>query len=83
MAIMCQGEVDFESINLAWLVNFQQDFAPELARLQTLADDGLVQLRADGFALTPTGWLMVRAVAMVFDKHLQADLQRTRYSKII
>ena len=54
-----------------------------LAQLQTLADDGLLQLHADGFALTPTGWLMVRAVAMVFDKHLQADLQRSRYSQII
>lgn len=83
MAIMCQGEIDFESINLAWLVNFQQDFAPELAQLQSLAQDGLVQLHQDGFALTPTGWLMVRAVALVFDKYLQADLQRTRYSQII
>ena len=83
MAIMCQGQIDYESVNLAWLVDMQKDFAPELAQLQTLADDGLLQLHADGFALTPTGWLMVRAVAMVFDKHLQADLQRSRYSQII
>ena len=83
MAIMCQGEIDFQSINSAWLVDMQQDFAPELAQLQALAEDGLLQLRADGFSLTATGWLMVRAVAMVFDKHLQADLQRSRYSQII
>jgi oxygen-independent coproporphyrinogen-3 oxidase len=83
MAIMCQGEIDFESVNLAWLCDFQRDFASELRQLQQLAEDGLLQLRPDGFSLTPTGWLMVRAVAMVFDKHLQADLQRTRYSQII
>ena len=83
MAIMCQGEIDFQSINLAWLCDFQRDFAPELLQLQQLAADGLLQLRPDGFSLTPTGWLMVRAVAMVFDKHLQQDLQRTRYSQII
>ena len=83
MAIMCQGEVLFESVNLAWLCNFERDFAPELEQLRTLAADGLLQLRPDGFSLTPTGWLLVRAVAMVFDKALQQDLQRTRYSQII
>ena len=83
MAIMCQGEIDFESVNLAWLLDFQQHFAPELAQLESLAADGLLELRPDGFTLTPTGWLMVRAVAMVFDKYLQADLQRARYSQII
>ena len=83
MAIMCQGEVLFESVNLAWLCNFERDFAPELEQLRTLAADGLLQLRPDGFSLTHTGWLLVRAVAMVFDKALQQDLQRTRYSQII
>jgi len=83
MAIMCQGEIDFQSIHLAWLVEMQKDFAPELAQLQALAEDGLLELRTDGFSLTPTGWLMVRAVAMVFDQYLQNDLQRSRYSKII
>ncbi len=83
MAIMCQGELEYESVNLAWLIDFKKVFAAELEQLQILAADGLLQLRSDGFSLSPTGWLMVRAVAMVFDKHLQQDLQRTRYSKII
>jgi oxygen-independent coproporphyrinogen-3 oxidase len=83
MAIMCQGEVDFASVNAAWLCDFERDFAPELEQLHALAADGLLQLRADGFSLSATGWLLVRAVAMVFDKPLQADLQRTRYSQII
>ena len=83
MAIMCQGEIDFESVNLAWLVDFRSYFAAELERLQALAEDGLLQLRPDGFTLSPSGWLLVRAVAMVFDKYLQHDMQRTRYSQII
>ena len=30
MALMCQGQVLFESIELAWLLDFKQYFAPEL-----------------------------------------------------
>jgi oxygen-independent coproporphyrinogen-3 oxidase len=33
--------------------------------------------------VTPEGWYFVRAVAMVFDRHLQADKTRQRYSRII
>jgi oxygen-independent coproporphyrinogen-3 oxidase len=29
------------------------------------------------------GWYFVRAVAMVFDRYLQTDLNRTRFSKIL
>jgi len=33
--------------------------------------------------VTATGWFFVRAVAMVFDRHLQADRVRERFSRII
>jgi len=33
--------------------------------------------------VTPLGWYFVRAVAMVFDRHLQADRVRERFSRII
>jgi oxygen-independent coproporphyrinogen-3 oxidase len=29
------------------------------------------------------GWYVVRAIAMVFDKHVQADGQRAHFSKIL
>jgi oxygen-independent coproporphyrinogen-3 oxidase len=29
------------------------------------------------------GWYFVRAVAMVFDRNLQSDINRTRFSKIL
>ena len=29
------------------------------------------------------GWYLVRAIAMVFDKYLQSDKDRARFSKII
>ena len=33
--------------------------------------------------VTATGWYLVRAIAMVFDKNLQVDRDRARFSKII
>ena len=81
MAIMCQGSVLYEAMEQAWLIDFHQYFARELQALQTLQQQGLVQLHSDGFALTPLGWHFVRAVAMTFDPYLQAS--RAGFSKII
>lgn len=83
MALMCQGHLQYESINLAWLVDFKSLFAKELVQLQALQDQGLVQLNDSGIQVTAMGWFFVRGVAMVFDRYLQADRNRTRFSKII
>lgn len=83
MSIMCQGEVLFESIELAHLVNFRTYFTAEMEALKPLADQGLVTLDASGIQVTATGWFFVRAVAMVFDRYLQSDRTRARFSKII
>jgi oxygen-independent coproporphyrinogen-3 oxidase len=48
-----------------------------------LQKDGLVEMDETGIQVTGTGWFFVRAVAMVFDRYLQADRNRTRFSKII
>ena len=83
MALMCQGQVVFESIDVAWLVDFRRYFAAELRELQAQADEGLLRIDGQGLQLTPRGWYFVRAIAMVFDRHLQADRQRTRFSRVL
>ena len=83
MALMCQGEVQFESIELAYLVDFQRSFAAELSALQPLVAQGMVTVHATGIQVTALGWFFVRAVAMVFDRYLQADRNRTRFSRIL
>ncbi|MEQ1659298.1 MAG: oxygen-independent coproporphyrinogen III oxidase, partial [Hylemonella sp.] len=83
MALMCQGEVLYESINLAYLIDFKTYFAPELEALQELAEQGLVTLDDGGIQVSAKGWFFVRAVAMAFDRYLQADRNRARFSKII
>jgi oxygen-independent coproporphyrinogen-3 oxidase len=83
MALMCQGRLEFESIELAHLVKVKEVFAQELQQLQPLQEMGLVEVSDQAIQVTATGWFFVRAVAMVFDRHLQADRQRERFSRII
>ncbi len=83
MALMCQGSVLFESVEVSHLVDFKNYFAPELEALEAMQDQGLVTLDESGIHVTELGWFFVRGVAMVFDKYLQADRTRTRFSKII
>ena len=83
MAVMCQGHVAFESIELAFLIDFKPYFAQELIALQKLAEQGLVVVDDSGIHVTDMGWFFVRAVAMVFDRYLQTDRTRAKFSKII
>ncbi len=83
MSIMCQGTVDYESIESAHLIEFAKYFEPEMRQLQLMAEDGLLVLKADCIEVTEAGWYVVRAVAMVFDRYLQADRNRQRYSRVI
>ncbi|MFG6413721.1 oxygen-independent coproporphyrinogen III oxidase [Roseateles sp. DC23W] len=83
MALMCQGRLEFESIAASYLVDVPRYFAAEFERLEPLAAQGLVELEPDALQVTPLGWYFVRAVAMVFDRYLQADASRERFSKII
>ncbi|MFM6990072.1 MAG: oxygen-independent coproporphyrinogen III oxidase, partial [Rhodoferax sp.] len=83
MGIMCQGLVQYESIELAYIVEFARYFAPELETLRQFARSGVVTLNDDSFGLTEAGWYLARAVAMVFDRYLRDDQKRARFSKIL
>jgi oxygen-independent coproporphyrinogen-3 oxidase len=82
-ALMCQSRVSIESIELAHLIEFRAYFAAELADLRRLAADGLVELADDWIVVTPKGRLLVRAVAMVFDRYLREREVRASYSRVI
>ena len=83
MSIMCQGELLFESINSAWLIDAKTYFVPEFEILRAQQEEGLVEILDDCIRVTPKGWFFVRGVALVFDRYLQADRSRERFSRII
>jgi oxygen-independent coproporphyrinogen-3 oxidase len=82
MALMCQGRLEFAALEGAHAIRVRDYFADELARLAPLAQAGLVTIEPAAIQVTETGWYLVRAVAMVFDRHLHADPVRERFSKV-
>ena len=83
MSLMCQGELQFESFELGHLIDFRRYFQRELQALHGMAENGLVRLHDSGVEVTEAGWFLVRAIAMVFDRHLQVDRDRAKFSRII
>ena len=82
-ALTCHFRVSIESIELAHLVDFASYFAAELHDLRRLQADGLVELSPDWIVVTAKGRLLVRAICMVFDRHLRERTTRASYSKVI
>ncbi len=82
-AIACHFTLSKESIEIAYLIEFDRYFAAELADLAKLEHDGLVELDGDWISITPRGRLLVRAVCMVFDKYLRAVEKRAQYSRVM
>ena len=82
-AIMCQGFVQFGEFERKYGIDFNEHFALELKLLKPLEDDGLVELSEGTIEVTPTGLLLLRAIAMKFDEYLINDLQGKSYSKVI
>jgi oxygen-independent coproporphyrinogen-3 oxidase len=80
---MCQGALEYEAIELAYMLDFKSYFANEMEALKALEKTDMLVLEEDGLQVTDTGWFFVRAVAMVFDRHLQANLHLNRFSKIL
>ena len=83
MALMCQGRVEIASIEESHLLAFKSYFAREMQQLQAFVQQGLAHLDAQAITVTERGWYVVRAIAMVFDKYVQADGQRAHFSKIL
>ena len=83
MALMCQGAVTFSEVERTHDIRMQEYFEPEFAALNKLAASGLVEIGEDRVDVTVAGWFLVRAIAMVFDRHLRQAKERHRFSKIV
>jgi len=82
-ALMCHFELSIESIEIAHLINFREYFADELADLAEMEKAGLLKVEGDWISVMPAGRMLVRGIAMVFDRYLRADRERARYSRVI
>jgi len=83
MALMCHFEVSKEGIEAAHLIKFDEYFQRELEDLRDFEEAGLVEVTHDWISVLPRGKLLVRGIAMVFDRYLRQDQRLRRYSKIV
>ncbi|HKU85257.1 MAG TPA: oxygen-independent coproporphyrinogen III oxidase [Casimicrobiaceae bacterium] len=81
--LMCEFRLDYPALERRHGIRFTERYATELSALAPLAADGLVALAADSLEVTPRGRMLVRTVAMVFDRHLREARERATYSRVI
>jgi len=82
-ALMCHFELSIESIEIAHLIDFKSYFARELVDLRDMEKAELLRIDERWISVLARGRMLVRAIAMVFDRYLRADRDRARYSKVI
>ena len=85
-SLMCQGEVRVRAFQERHGIGFAEYFADDLQRLWPLADDGLVEVGPEAIRATPRGRLLLRNIAMCFDRYLDRESvidARPRFSRAI
>jgi oxygen-independent coproporphyrinogen-3 oxidase len=82
-ALMCHFELSIDTFEVAHLIDFKTYFASEIAELRDMEKAGLLEIGDQWITVQPRGRMLVRAIAMVFDRYLRSDRERTRYSKVI
>lgn len=75
-ALMCNGTLDIAEVERTYGIDFAATFGAELADLDKLAVDNLVRRTPARIDITELGRLLVRRVAMVFDRYLRDDAAR-------
>ena len=81
--LLCQSTLNIPSFERAWGMNFTTYFTHDLAQLQKLECDGLVEVTEDSINITPRGRFLARIVAMRFDRYLREAKSITKFSRVI
>ena len=82
-ALMCYDKLSFAEFGEKHRIDFASYFATEIECLQPLADDGLIELDSSGVSITQKGRLLLRSIAMVFDRYIDQAQNDNRFSKAI
>jgi len=72
MRLMCDGRLDYATLSRQLEIDFAQHFAAEIASLNELEADGIIQSDRAGLQVTPRGRPLLRIVAMHFDTGFSA-----------
>jgi oxygen-independent coproporphyrinogen-3 oxidase len=68
--LMCQGEIPVTALERRYAIDFNAYFADALEKLAPLVEDGLVRHEPGRILATTRGRLLLRNIAMCFDRYL-------------
>lgn len=68
--LMCSGKILKQDIKAKFGVDFDRYFPTSLRQLESLVKDGLVTTDANAIRVSDSGRLVIRNIAMVFDRYL-------------
>ncbi len=80
--LICHFHLNKQAIGRQFDIDFDDYFATELAQLQEMEKDGLLNLDENDIQVRPEGKLLIRNICMTFDRYLREQPQR-RFSKVI
>jgi len=80
--LICHFKLNFTDVEKQFAINFKEYFAVELQELNTMENDGLLNLSDNSIEVLPVGRLLIRNVCMVFDRYLRASKEQ-KFSKVI
>ena len=84
-SLMCQGEIPVRALERRHAIDFATYFADAMDRLEPLLRDGLVGIGPERITVTSRGRLLLRNIAMCFDRYLDhaAPVATPRFSRTI
>jgi len=82
-ALMCYDKLSFDEFDAKHGVEFRKYFSAELDKLTLLAQDDLVRVDNDAIEITTKGRLLLRNIAMIFDRYIDIPTNANRFSKAI
>ena len=81
--LMCQFQLNTKDFASSHGIIFKDYFSNEMSELKDLEEAGLLEWRGDVMNIPSKGRLLVRRVAMAFDRHLREAATQAKYSKVV
>lgn len=82
--LMCNFRLSKKKIEAKYNIHFDVHFKEALKELQSLQDDGLIELESDKLSVTNAGRLLIRNIAMKFDEYLmKKEKDKPQFSRTV
>lgn len=81
--LICNFKLDYSQIEKQYSIDFKTHFAEDLALLEPLVQDGLIEIGNQGLTVSAKGRLLIRNICLCFDTYSRQQARRQQFSRII